>query len=70
MVTSTFVLEGDGTVKAFPGGYEDYLVQSREKAKDTSSKPKKPVKIEVKKRPLPFAADKRGTFSCNPFANL
>ena len=70
VVTSTFVLEGDGTVKAFPGGYEDYLVQSREKAKDTSSKPKKPVKIEVKKRPLPFAADKRGTFSCNPFANL
>ena len=70
VVTSTFVLEGDGTVKAFPGGYEDYLVQSREKAKDTSFKPKKPVKIEVKKRPLPFAADKRGTFSCNPFANL
>ena len=70
VVTSTFVLEGDGTVKAFPGGYEDYLVQSRKKAKDTSSKPKKPVKIEVKKRPLPFAADKRGTFSCNPFANL
>ena len=70
VVTSTFVLEGDGTVKAFPGGYEDYLVQSREKTKDTSSKPKKPVKIEVKKRPLPFAADKRGTFSCNPFANL
>ena len=70
VVTSTFVLEGDGTVKAFPGGYEDYLVQSREKAKDTSSRPKKPVKIEVKKRPLPFAADKRGTFSCNPFANL
>ena len=70
VVNSTFVLEGDGTVKAFPGGYEDYLVQSREKAKDTSFKPKKPVKIEVKKRPLPFAADKRGTFSCNPFANL
>ena len=24
VVTSTFVLEGDGTVKQFPGGYEDY----------------------------------------------
>ena len=81
VVTSTFVLEGDGTVKAFPGGYEDYLVQSKRDRNvasplsgpikvDVTSKPKNPVKIEVKKRPLPFAADKRGTFSCNPFANL
>jgi len=77
VVTSTFVLEGDGTVKAFPGGYEDY---QRQKASAVSAgattpssgqqKPKKPVKIEIKKRPLPFAADKKGTFSCNPFANL
>ena len=27
VVTSTFVLEGDGTVKQFPGGYEDYVRQ-------------------------------------------
>ena len=27
VVTSTFVLEGDGTVKQFPGGYEDYARQ-------------------------------------------
>ncbi len=27
VVTSTFVLEGDGTVKQFPGGYADYLRQ-------------------------------------------
>ena len=27
VVTSTFVLEGDGTVKQFPGGYEDYIRQ-------------------------------------------
>ena len=79
VVTSTFVLEGDGTVKAFPGGYEDYQRQrnkgdatflSRERKEPSASKPKKPVKIEVKKRPLPFAADKKSTFSCNPFANL
>ena len=79
VVTSTFVLEGDGTVKAFPGGYEDYQRQrnkgdatflSRERKEPSASKPKKPVKIEIKKRPLPFAADKKSTFSCNPFANL
>lgn len=28
VVTSTFVLEGDGEVKQFPGGYEDYIKQS------------------------------------------
>ena len=27
VVTSTFVLEGDGTVKQFPGGWDDYLRQ-------------------------------------------
>ena len=27
VVTSTFVLEGDGMVKQFPGGYEDYIRQ-------------------------------------------
>jgi ATP-binding cassette subfamily F protein uup len=28
VVTSTFVLEGDGTVSPYPGGYADYLAQS------------------------------------------
>ena len=27
VVTSTFVLEGDGTVRQYPGGYEDYIRQ-------------------------------------------
>ena len=71
VVTSTFVLEGDGTVKSFPGGYGDYLQQRSVDATPSSRpRPKKPVKIEVKKRPLPFAADKKASFSCNPFANL
>jgi ATP-binding cassette subfamily F protein uup len=75
VVTSTFVLEGDGLVKQFPGGYEDYLRQrgaAAERNKSAPSAPpqKKPVKIEVKKRPLPFAAEKRREFSCNPFAGL
>ena len=34
VVTSTFVLEGDGTVKQFPGGYADYERQRGKKAKD------------------------------------
>jgi ATP-binding cassette subfamily F protein uup len=29
VVTSTFVLEGDGSVDCYPGGYEDYLRQRR-----------------------------------------
>jgi ATP-binding cassette subfamily F protein uup len=29
VVTSTFVLEGDGTVKQFPGGYDDYEAQRK-----------------------------------------
>ena len=30
VVTSTFVLEGDGSVKPYPGGYEDYFRQRKE----------------------------------------
>ena len=33
VVTSTFVLEGDGTVAQYPGGYADYEAQSRSRAK-------------------------------------
>lgn len=69
VVTSTFVLEGDGSVKCYPGGYGDYLRQSAKPSEPTKlPKPSRPVKIEIKKRPLPGAAQK--VFSCNPFANL
>lgn len=77
VVTSTLVLEGEGVIKSYPGGYSDYLRQSASSQrapapvtlvrKSTSKPPKAPV-IEIKKRPLPGAAQK--TFSCNPFANL
>ena len=78
VVTSTFVLEGDGTVKTYPGGYEDYVRQRDAAGVETAANPsavvgqrtKKPVKIEVKKRPLPGAAEKKKVFSCNPFADL
>ena len=32
VVTSTFVLEGDGAVRSYPGGYADYLAQRGETA--------------------------------------
>lgn len=47
VVTSTFVLEGDGEVRQFPGGYEDYIKQSgggfaakKKAAKETTEEPK------------------------------
>lgn len=49
VVTSTFVLEGDGEVRQFPGGYEDYIKQSgggfaakKKAAKETIEEPKTP----------------------------
>jgi ATP-binding cassette subfamily F protein uup len=39
VVTSTFVLEGDGRVDTYPGGYEDYLRQRRERFPDKSVAP-------------------------------
>ncbi len=72
VVTSTFVLEGDGSVRAFPGGYEDYQSQKASAPPRAAGalKPKKAPRIEVRKRPLPFAAEKKSAFSCNPFADL
>lgn len=40
VVTSTFVMEGDGAVKCYPGGYEDYLRQRPSPAKATPGKAK------------------------------
>ena len=42
VVTSTFVLEGDGTVRSYPGGYADYLAQrgkTAAPAKETAETP-------------------------------
>ena len=38
VVTSTIALEGDGTVREFDGGYDDYLRQRPEKAKKPKGK--------------------------------
>ena len=41
VVTSTFVLEGDGSVDSYPGGYEDYFKQRREVAAPKAAEPAK-----------------------------
>ena len=39
VVTSTLVLEGDGTVKPYPGGYADYLAQRPKEPKPAAATP-------------------------------
>ena len=74
VVTSTFVLEGDGSVKCYPGGYSDYEAQKAAAAKaapapSAANAPrKKPLDIRVRVKPL--AEAKKKEFSCNPFAGL
>ena len=60
VVTSTFVLEGDGGVDCYPGGYEDYLRQRkvREPADDGDREPpaavKRPPAADTKAKKLSF----------------
>ena len=73
VVTSTFVLEGDGSVKCYPGGYSDYESQKAAAkaapAQSAVNAPrKKPLDIRVRVKPL--AEAKKKEFSCNPFAGL
>ncbi|MBR4939231.1 MAG: ATP-binding cassette domain-containing protein, partial [Kiritimatiellae bacterium] len=42
VVTSTFVLEGDGAVDVYPGGYEDYFRQRRPRETRPKAAPPKP----------------------------
>lgn len=48
VVTSTFVLEGDGKVDTYPGGYEDYLRQRTVREKE---RPKVAAAAKEAKRP-------------------
>ena len=74
VVTSTFVLEGDGSVKCYPGGYSDYESQKAASAKAAPAQSaanaprRKPLDIRVRVKPL--AEAKKKEFSCNPFAGL
>jgi ATP-binding cassette subfamily F protein uup len=42
VVTSTFVLEGDGEVRCYPGGYEDYVAQRGRREEKPAQKPAAP----------------------------
>ena len=74
VITSSYVLEGDGEVKVCAGGYEDYeKLRSWKVGKLESSKNPgvaKPSKLSrigvVQKKALPTAAKKKD-FKCNPF---
>ena len=74
VVTSTFVLEGDGSVKCYPGGYSDYESHKAAAAKAAPAQSaanaprRKPLDIRVRVKPL--AEAKKKEFSCNPFAGL
>ena len=54
VVTSTFVLEGDGSVQAYPGGYADYLRQRPPPAKAAP----KPAPSAPSAPPAPSASKK------------
>ena len=73
-MTSTFVLEGDGSVKCFPGGYSDYETQSAALAKaaaqPSAAKPPRRKQLDIRVRVKPLAEAKKKEFSCNPFADL
>ena len=74
VVTSTFVLEGDGSVKNFPGGYSDYERQNAAAAKKASepcaANPPRRKQLDIRVRVKPLAEAKKKEFSCNPFAGL
>ncbi|MCC6544772.1 MAG: ATP-binding cassette domain-containing protein [Nitrospirae bacterium] len=56
VVTSTMVLEGDGIINEYPGGYDDWLSQRRPEVKDSQPKAKDPGESNIvrkeKLRPL------------------
>ena len=57
VVTSTFVLEGDGEVRCYPGGYEDYQRQ-RPKEEKRPTAPQSP-NVQTSNSPTPPPASKK-----------
>ena len=79
VVTSTFVLEGDGAVRCFPGGYEDYVRQrgAREEGKrkkeegrsaevNKLSKPSEPSKPPKPSKPLKLSYNEKRELEALP----
>ncbi len=56
VVTSTIVLEGDGVIGEYAGGYDDWLVQSQ--AKRSLVKPPEPIIVEPVTPPTPISKRK------------
>ena len=55
VVTSTFVLEGDGAVDVYPGGYEDYFRQRRPRGTQPKAAPPRPqAKAQSSSRKLSY----------------
>ena len=53
VVTSTLVLEGDGTVKPYPGGYADYLAQRPKEPKPAAAPSARPDAAAPSAPPAP-----------------
>ena len=54
VVTSTFVLEGDGEVDVYPGGYEDYFRQRRPREKEVKQAAPQQPKPQPQSRKLSY----------------
>lgn len=53
VVTSTMVLEGDGMIAEYPGGYDDWLSQRRTAIKEAEPKAKESTEKEIVRREKP-----------------
>ncbi|MBQ3287873.1 MAG: ATP-binding cassette domain-containing protein [Kiritimatiellae bacterium] len=64
VVTSTFALEGDGTVKQFPGGYDDY-VRQRGAVRERGGKMREEncAKSPVRSAETPTARDRKLSYN-------
>ena len=59
VVTSTFVLEGDGLVRQYPGGYADYVRQRGTGGVENRCRCRKEEKIHSAATPKPYASSQR-----------
>ena len=70
VVTSTFVLEGDGAVKQFPGGYDDYEAQRKKGAESSpvskEAGPPKPPPPPPGKDPRKLSYNEKREFDSLP----
>jgi len=53
VVTSTMVLEGDGIIAEYPGGYDDWLSQRKPEVKESQPKAKEHGEEEIVKKEKP-----------------